>query len=271
MHYDPIKEYLGRHFNRHPLLRKLFYRLLNILLLRSWHVRKALRKISSSLPAEASVLDAGMGFGQYSWWMAGRFPGWKITAADIKREQVSDCNNFFVKAGMGKRVRAVEADLTDFTLNEKYDLVLCVDVMEHILEDRKVFSTFNAVSNSGAFLVISTPSDLGGSDVHGEGEESFIGEHVRDGYGKEDITEKLMSAGYGRVKVNYTYGKTGSIGWRLSMKYPVIMLSASKLFFLLLPLYYLLVMPFVLLLNFADLAVTHRGGTGLLVIAEKAK
>ena len=44
MDYDPIKEPLGRHFNRHPLLRKLFYLLLDILLLRSWHVRKTLRK-----------------------------------------------------------------------------------------------------------------------------------------------------------------------------------------------------------------------------------
>ena len=45
MHYDPIKELLGRQFNRHPLLRRLFYTLLNILLLRSWHVRKALRRL----------------------------------------------------------------------------------------------------------------------------------------------------------------------------------------------------------------------------------
>ena len=31
MHYDPVKEILGRQFNRHPLLRKFFYVLLNIL------------------------------------------------------------------------------------------------------------------------------------------------------------------------------------------------------------------------------------------------
>jgi len=92
MHYDPIKELLGRVFNRHPLLRRLFYRLLDILLLRSWHVRKTLGRIGPALPSQAKVLDAGMGFGQYSWWMARRFPSWKITAADIKSEQVADCN-----------------------------------------------------------------------------------------------------------------------------------------------------------------------------------
>ncbi|MDZ7633641.1 MAG: class I SAM-dependent methyltransferase [Bacteroidales bacterium] len=111
MHYDPIKELLGRQFNRHPLLRRLFYQLLDILLLRSWHVRKALRRLSRSMPSQAAVLDAGMGFGQYSWWMAGRFPGWKITAADIKSEQVADCNAFFNATLPGERVHAVEADL----------------------------------------------------------------------------------------------------------------------------------------------------------------
>ena len=39
------------------------------------------------------------------------FPGWKITAADIKSEQVADCNAFFTQTGMAERVHAVEADL----------------------------------------------------------------------------------------------------------------------------------------------------------------
>jgi hypothetical protein len=105
----------------------------------------------------------------------------------------------------------------------------------------------------GGYLVISTPSDQGGSDVHSDGDTSFIGEHVRDGYGREEITEKLKTAGYGEVTAYYTYGTPGSRAWRLSMKYPVMMLSASKLFFILLPFYYLAVMPFVLALNCADL------------------
>ncbi len=271
MHYDPIKELLGRQFNRHPLLRKLFYRLLNILLLRSWHVRKALRRLGKILPSSAQVLDAGMGFGQYSWWMASKFPGWAITAADIKSEQVDDCNAFFMKTGLGDKVHAVEADLVTWDHAGTYDLVLCVDVMEHIEEDRTVFSSFGRMMNRGGYLVISTPSDTGGSDVHSDDDTSFIGEHVRDGYGREEITEKLTTAGFDEVSVSYTYGTPGSIAWRLSMKYPVIMLSSSTLFFILLPLWYLVVMPFVLVLNLIDLHARHEKGTGLLVIARKGK
>ena len=40
MQYDPIKRSLGRVFNTTPGLRILFYRLLDLLLLRSWHIRR---------------------------------------------------------------------------------------------------------------------------------------------------------------------------------------------------------------------------------------
>ena len=262
MHYDPIKELLGKVFNRHPLIRRLFYSLLNVLLLRSWHVRKALKKAARNISPSASVLDAGMGFGQYTWWMAGKFPGWSITASDIKQEQVSDCNSFFDRTGISERVKATDEDLVTMQAAGIYDLIVCVDVMEHIEQDRMVFSNFCRALKGGGMVVISTPSDKGGSDVHDEGDESFIGEHVRDGYSVEDITLKLSEAGFKNICASYTYGTAGSIAWRLSMKYPVLMLSASKLFFILLPFYYILVMPFCLVLNFIDLYKHNNEGTG---------
>ena len=44
MQYDPIKRRLGHLFNRTPTLRILFYRLLDLLLLRSWHIRRELKE-----------------------------------------------------------------------------------------------------------------------------------------------------------------------------------------------------------------------------------
>jgi hypothetical protein len=118
-------------------------------------------------------------------------------------------------------------------------------------------------------VLISTPSDKGGSDVHGENEESFIDEHVRDGYGIIDITEKLSQAGFSNIEAQYTYGIPGNISWRLSMKYPVKMLNISYFFFLILPFYYLIFSPVSIILNIFDLFLTHKTGTGLLVTARK--
>ena len=68
--------------------------------------------------------------------------------------------------------------------------------MEHIEEDELVFRNFFRALKPGGSLLISTPSDQGGSDVHNEEEKSFIDEHVRDGYGIGEISQKLERAGF---------------------------------------------------------------------------
>jgi SAM-dependent methyltransferase len=269
MQYEPIKRSLGRFFAGSPFLRKSLYFLLDLLLLRTWHVKKALRKIALHFPGEASVLDAGSGFGQYTWRMSRMNRKWKVRAVDINEEQIDDCNAFFRNTGLSDRVSFSACDLT--TLNESscYDLILSVDVMEHIEEDVVVFQNFYKSLKNNGILVISTPSDKGGSDVHADHEESFIDEHVRDGYGVNEITDKLSLSGFRNIEARYTYGKPGNISWRLSMKYPVKMLNTSYLFFLLLPFYYLLFFPVSIILNIFDLFLTHKTGTGLLVTARK--
>ena len=95
MQYDPIKRRLGSFFNQSPFLRKTFYNLLDLLLLRSWHVHKELKAWKKTAPGKISVLDAGSGFGQYSYYLSNLLPACEILAVDVKEEQVADCNNFF--------------------------------------------------------------------------------------------------------------------------------------------------------------------------------
>lgn len=270
MQYDPIKKSLGKVFNKTPFLRKLFYRMLNILLLRAWHIYKHIRKWAKDKKNEPiHILDAGSGFGQYTYTLSKMSNLWQITAVDVKEEQVEDCNQFFEKVGKSDRVKFYVKDLVTYQNPDTYHAILSVDVMEHILEDEKVFKNFAISLKKGGKLFISTPSDQGGSDVHSDSDSSFIEEHVRDGYNKEDIAQKLLNAGFSKVEVLYSYGAPGKISWRLSMKYPILLLGTSKLFFIILPFYYLIVFPWCLLLNMWDVRQTHKTGTGLIVIAEK--
>ncbi|MCB9014846.1 MAG: class I SAM-dependent methyltransferase [Lentimicrobiaceae bacterium] len=268
MQYDPIKKSLGKVFNSTPVLRKLFYHLLDTLLLRTWHIHREIRKWASNNAGPREILDAGSGFGQYSYFLSGYDRQWKIKGVDVKQEQIDDCNGFFARAGR-TNARFEPADLTTFTEPNHYDLILSVDVMEHIEEDVKVFENFYASLKPGGMVLISTPSDKGGSDVHDHGEGSFIEEHVRDGYNIDEIQEKLRKAGFSATEARYQYGCPGKIAWRLSMKYPILMLGFSKLLFVILPFYYLLVMPFCLILNYADTRIQHSEGTGLIVRAMK--
>ncbi len=269
MKYDPIKRLLGSFFNKAPWLRILFYRLLDLLLLRSWHIRRQLKTWYISSPAEIRhVLDAGFGFGQYSYFLAKLGNNIRLKGLDVKEEQVQDCNRFFKQIGINNAV-FFKADLVQWSEAAAFDLILCVDVMEHILEDQAVLNNFCTSLKKGGMLLISTPSDQGGSDVHEHGASSFIEEHVRDGYSMDDMKMKLLNAGFTKIDMHYAYGRAGSLSWRLSMKYPILMVNFSKLMFILLPFYYLLVFPLCLLLNKRD--VTHRNstGTGLIVSAIK--
>ena len=276
MQYDPIKRKLGAVFNRSPFLRKLFYRLLDILLLRSWHIRKEIKLWEKTVAGKQSLLDAGSGFGQYDYYLASRNSDWSITGLDVKQEQVDDCNGFFSKIGLNNASFAF-GDLTKLNETDKYNMILCVDVMEHIEEDEKVLSNFHKALKADGMVLISTPSDKGGSDVHHDhdhshdedGNHSFIDEHVRDGYGVEEISAKMKRAGFSRTEVYYQYGKPGKIAWKLSMKFPIVMLNATYLFFIVLPFYYIVTFPFELILNWFDVKIKHRTGTGLVAKAWK--
>jgi SAM-dependent methyltransferase len=268
MQYDPIKRSLGNVFNKSPFLRKVFYGLLDLLLLRAWHVHRELRKWRRGKGDNMMILDAGSGYGQHSYYLAGKNPTWKILAVDVKDEQVADCNRFFKEVGR-TNVHFEVADLTKFRKENTYDLAISVDVMEHILEDELVFQNICASLKPGGMLLISTPSDQGGSDVHDEGEGSFIDEHVRDGYNIKDIEDKLKRAGFSKVEALYSYGTPGKISWRLSMKWPIQMLGASKIFFIILPVYFLITYPFAYILNWVDTLSVHKTGTGLIVKAWK--
>lgn len=271
MQYDPVKRTLGNIFNRSAFLRKLFYRLLDLLLLRAWHVHKELRVFSSEFRNEAiNILDAGAGYGQYSYWMWRTFNKCSIFSVDVKEEQVADCNSFFSAIG-ANNVRFEIADLTKFVQPEAYHLILSVDVMEHILEDELVFRNFCSSMKKGGMLLISTPSDQGGSDVHGGDQHSFIEEHVRDGYNMNEITEKLYRAGFSKVEARYAYGTPGKISWRLSMKIPLLLLNKIPkiVAFILLPFYYIVAYPVSFVLNFFDVNTRHKTGTGLIVKAWK--
>lgn len=267
MKYDPVKKVFGDVVSNNAFLRKIFYWILDLMFLRSWHVRKKIRELYPK-NTRMDILDAGMGFGQYTYFLARRFPDSRILAVDVKEEQIADCKKFFSKCGMNN-VRFEIADLTKIKYENEFDFILCVDVMEHIFEDELVFKNFAQALKKNGRLLVNTPSNLGGSDAHDESDESFIEEHARVGYSKEDITGKINRAGLEVTSFSYAYGKFGTISWRFGIKYPILMAGASKIFILVLPLYYLFTLWFVLILMWLDVHTHNEHGTGIIMVAEK--
>jgi SAM-dependent methyltransferase len=186
----------------------------------------------------------------------------------VKEDWIVDCQKFFTEKKIKDVSFAVE-DLTKISHKGKFDIIVCVDVMEHIHDDKTVFRNFYGALKNGGYLLINSPSVYGGSDVHYNEEKSFIGEHARDGYSSEDLESKLHPLGFHTYKSRYTYGFWGDKAWRLGIKYPMILLNISKIFLIILPLYYLLTLPFTLIMMNLDFRKENKVGSGINFIAKK--
>ena len=104
MQYDLSKKKVGRIFSGPVFMRKALYFFLDLLLLRAWYVKKALRKIAGKYTGQACILDAGTGFGQYTWRMSRMNINWKIKAVDIDPEHIAGNSRFFKAVGLSERV-----------------------------------------------------------------------------------------------------------------------------------------------------------------------
>jgi cyclopropane fatty-acyl-phospholipid synthase-like methyltransferase len=268
MQYDPIKNSFARIVKRNTLFRRLFYKALGMMFLREWYVKRRVKELYKTSPPE-QILDAGSGFGQYTYFMAKNFRKANILSVDVKEDQIDDCKYFFNKIGYNN-CEFRTGDLTKLDEDNKFNFILSVDVMEHIEDDIGVFKRFFKALKKNGRVLINTPSNLGGSDAHDEEDESFIGEHVRIGYSKDDICSKLNAAGFEIESFEYTYGTWGSRYWKLGIKYPMLMLNKSKLLFIVLPFYYLFTIWFVWLFMKLDIMEKNKNaGTGILVVGLK--
>ena len=269
MHYDPVKNIFAGIIKRFPFLRILFYKILDLMFLRSWYVRRELRVIRKNAGAKKiNIYDAGSGYGQYSYFMSKNLQPCEIYSVDVKEDWIKDCREFFSSQRINNVSFGVE-DLTIINHNDRFDLIVCVDVMEHIPDDVKVFQNFYNALRKDGYLLINTPSIYGGSDVHEDEDESFIGEHARDGYSKEDLESKLHPIGFTTHQSKYTYGFWGDKAWRLGIKYPIMIVNLSKLLLIILPLYYLITFPFTFIMMLIDFNSENKVGSGINFIAKK--
>lgn len=268
--YDPVKNRFAALIRNSWFLRTIFYYLLDLIFLRSWHIRKILKIEGGKLDKKGNwkLLDAGCGFGQYDRFILKQFTNVEILSIDVKVDYLEDCSNYFKSDIDSGRIEFREADLLTFKPDHQFDFILCVDVLEHIEDDQQVINNLASSLKPGGKILMHSPSHYSEADA-GEG-ESFVGEHARAGYSKREIYNIYRKAGLTLGKTHYTYGFPGHLAWMLTIKYPMMLLNKTGLagLILLLP-YYLIILPPCLLLNFADLYTKNKKGNGVYALGTK--
>lgn len=267
--FEAVHNQLGEFFKGSIWLRRIFYWLLDKLLLRSWYVRREVRSWGKEKKNEAQhILDAGSGFGQYSYMMSRKSPRWNVLALDLRPKRVCECNAFFQSIGRRNVLCRIE-NLETLHHTNTFDLVLSVETLKYIEDDRLVLSNFHRSMKADAEIIIIVPTGNNADKKPLDSPEQKSHVQVREGYIMRNLKNKMQKAGFKQIQGRYFRGPAGQLSYKLGMRFPAECLIMNRYLFWLLPLYYLAIFPICFLLNFMDISQQHKDGDYLLIRARK--
>jgi SAM-dependent methyltransferase len=172
----------------------------------------------------ASVLDAGCGRGLYTRVLINRSQ--KVAALDYSKDSIDTLKR---RLGHLPHLFLYVGSATDLPFeNEQFNLVLHCEVLEHIVDDKKVLSELFRVLQPGARLIISVPVPPAPYEDT---------EHVREGYTLEEISQLLKQAGFIILRHQYCMFNISKrlfkleYWWRRNIKFPIPSFFILPIFF----------------------------------------
>ena len=122
---------------------------------RSLYLTWVLREFIST-NASYNILDAGSGRGApLTLVQARRFKNCHFVAVDLNQDYPA--RQHF---GIPENVRFVKSDITNYTTNVLFDIVICLDVLEHIENYEQVIIRFSKCLRPSGKLILLAPKSL---------------------------------------------------------------------------------------------------------------
>ena len=159
------------------------------------------------LEPPARTLDAGSGNGTFSMYLASH--GNEVTAISDHEPSQEKARRRAAKGGIeGADFITLDLRRLDEHADELgvFDQVVCLEVLEHIIEDEKLVRAFARLLRPGGRLLVTTPYRDHVLAYNEEISAEEDGGHVRPGYTHEELTELLGPAGLQVVSRAYLSG-----------------------------------------------------------------
>jgi cyclopropane-fatty-acyl-phospholipid synthase len=100
-----------------------------------------------------SVLDLGCGWGSVSLYVAEKFPNCKITGVSNSKTQKEYIDSVAKEKGF-KNLTIITQDMNDFQINEKFDRIISVEMLEHMKNYQKLFAKLSSfLKPEGLFFI----------------------------------------------------------------------------------------------------------------------
>jgi SAM-dependent methyltransferase len=185
--------------------------------LRAWHIIKELRRLHLWTRTPRVMYDAGGGEGAFAYYVARRFPTWRVVIGDNEPRTLARAGR--IKASLGlTNLEIRDVDLRDPGDQDAFDIVVCSDVLEHIDEDHLVVKHLAQALKPGGALIVTSPSVPQPRHLPLVAwREKRIGfhpsdyGHVRDGYSERQLEVLFDDAGLDVESVRYTFGTFGTL------------------------------------------------------------
>ncbi len=206
------------------------------------------------------ILDAGCGPGVFTFEISKRLPQSQVVGIDIEKELVDKNTRIAARVGL-KNCSFELKDIDRLGINQKYDLVLCVDNLEHIADDRRALKNFYCALCQGGDLLVHVPAYTRRWLFFGWAVNFDVDGHMRPGYTLKEIKEKIEFVGFKIQEIHYTYGWLETVTNNIS--YLITKARMRNKFF------YALVFPFLNMVSFLGRNSKPRKGAGVLVLARK--
>lgn len=143
------------------------------------------------------------------------------------------------------------------TVNQKFDQIFCIDVLEHIEDDHKAIQNLKYILKSTGLIVLSVPTRLY-PRYFGDKFAKDVG-HVREGYSLDQISTLLDNNGLELIDYQYHTKKFGHV---------IAKIWYQSKFFNRHHIYKFLLHPFLLILAYLDKYTSTKNPLGLVIIAK---
>lgn len=205
------------------------------------------------------VIDSGAGEGYALFWLARRWPQGRFEGMDLDAARISADERIARAAGLANlHFRVGPAD--DLSPEPGYDVIISVDVLEHIVDDVAILRQMAKALRPGGRLVLHLPlRHQLQRRILPTFRNHLINDHVRDEYTLEEITAKLTATGFVVLSTHAGFGPWGELAFEL-----------NNLFWQHRRLRYLaavLTLPVALVLGYVDVRQRRKRGNSLVLVA----
>lgn len=205
------------HGGRTLALQRAYVRVLGVpeigFRVRGLYFSRALRRLRVLRPRR--ILDAGSGIGAYAIWLARRYPYADVTGWELDERKVRFSQEFAHELGI-PNLRFELRDLSaGDTPADAYDLVINVDVLEHIVDFEAALANLHRLLRPNGYLFLHTPQPHQ-RRVFKRFEHWHHEDHVREGFTPRALVADLERLNYRVIEVAESFGLPGRLAWELN-------------------------------------------------------